>query len=97
MRGSRGLANPSIASAAYGFSPTTRDGWREPGERPVVGRDEVTPIAGPFIGMRGHIERIREDGLVVVRFDAASPFGAMVSTGVFDVRNLRKADLTRRP
>jgi hypothetical protein len=49
-------------------------------------------IAGPFIGMRGCIESIREDGLVVVRFDAASPFGAMVRTGVFDARNLRKAE-----
>ena len=54
--------------------------------------DEVTPVAGPFIGMHGCIESVREDGLVVVRFDAASPFGAMVSTGVFDARNLRKAD-----
>jgi hypothetical protein len=32
------------------------------------------------------------EDLVVVRFNAASPFGAMVGTGVFDARNLRKAD-----
>jgi hypothetical protein len=54
--------------------------------------DKVTPVAGPFAGMHGRIEHIREDGLVVVRFDAASPFGAMVGTGVFDARNLRKVD-----
>ena len=35
-------------------------------------------------------ESIRQNGLVVVRFNAASPFGAMVETGVFDTRNLRE-------
>jgi hypothetical protein len=53
--------------------------------------DKVTPVAGPFASMQGRIESICENGLVVVRFDAASPFGAMVGTGVFDARNLRKA------
>lgn len=53
---------------------------------------KVTPVAGPFVGMHGSIESIREDGLIIVRFDAASPFGAMVGTGVFDARNLRTAD-----
>lgn len=55
-----------------------------------MGRDtKVTPVAGPFIGMPGYIEGIRGDGLVIVRFDTTSPFGARVETGVFDARNLR--------
>lgn len=54
--------------------------------------DKVVPVTGPFAGMQGRIESIRADGLMVIRFDAASPFGAMIRTGVFDARNLRKAD-----
>jgi hypothetical protein len=54
--------------------------------------DKVTPVAGPFAGMQGRIESLREDGLMVVRFEAASPFRAMIGTGVFDARNLRKTD-----
>ncbi len=57
--------------------------------------DEVTPVAGPFVGMQGRIEGIREDGLLVVRFNAASPFGALVGTGAFDARNLQTVGVPR--